>query len=606
MTATTQPRVTGHAVPIVIVAIVLLGAIPLSAAGENLSSHPPAIQETTAGGSELEAGALFDRNGSTDGSGAITTSFDTDAEGWQIKGDAQGGGSDPDYVESGGNPDGHICANDDVEGGIWYFSAPPKFLGDQVGAYDGQLQFDLKQSSTDQQFADDDIVLRNETRTIVYDFGNETTHPGTNWTSYSVTLEASNEGWTFASGGEVSSADFRAILANLTELSIRGEYVDGFDRGCLDNVAFSGSASSASFDVTLLETNSPVSVGETLTAEVSIENTGDQAGDRTVTLETGTTVRDTTAVALEARESTTVTLSWTTDQADAGLLNVTVATDNDAAATDVTVIDASEFDVTLLETNSPVTVGETLTVDATIQNTGDQAAVQEVVLSTHDRTVATTEVALDPGQSRTVTLSWATGDGDAGTNRANVSAGSVFDTTSVTIRENTAGISFDNQQVADVSTQAVVVGTASLPSTGFLVVYNASVSTDPDPDRIVGVSTMLAFGEHENVRITLNEKITRSQRLSVVAHNDTNRNSIFDGGMVDQAFTVNGMAVNDTASIRLRSLTEHSTPTSTARPTSTAGTSGPETTGESVPGFGTGITIVAIVSATLFARRKFD
>jgi PKD repeat protein len=171
-----------------------------------------------------------------------SSTFDTDDDGWRITGDAQGDGTAPDYFDTGGNPGGHICANDNVAGGTWYFSAPAKFLGDRTGAYGGTLAFDIKQSSTDDQFAQDDIVLRNGTRTIVYDFGNATAHPGTDWTAYSVPLDATDPGWTYDSGGDVSPAAFRTLLGNLTGLSIRGEYVSGSDTGCLDNVELSSTA----------------------------------------------------------------------------------------------------------------------------------------------------------------------------------------------------------------------------------------------------------------------------------------------------------------------------------------------------------------------------
>ncbi|MEF8784712.1 MAG: laminin B domain-containing protein [Haloarculaceae archaeon] len=494
-------------------------------------SSQPAVEGLAIGTSETGAAHVFNADGSGEnGSVAITSSFDADDDGWRVTGDAQGVGSTPEYLESGGNSGGHICANDDVEGGTWYFSAPAEFLGDRASAYSETLEFDIKQSSTNNQFAQDDIVLRNETRTIVYDFGDASAHPGTNWTSYSVPLDASNANWTFDSGGNVSSAAFRTLLSNLTDLSIRGEYVDGSDRGCLDTVRLSQSSSSTMFDVSL---------------------------------------------------------------------------------------DA---------TNSPVTEGETLTVDATIENTGSDSGTQEVALSIGDFETDSVQVSLDPGQRRTVSLSWTTSGGDAGTYRGSVRSAAASDSTFVAIQADRAGITFDNQQVADNSVQEVVVGSASVPSSGFLVVYNASVGTNPDPGSIVGVSGVFASGEHENVRITLDERIVGSQTLTVVAHNDTNRNNVFDGAGIDTPFTVNGVAVNDAASITIRSPTEPSTvtstptptptpvttptptatpsPTPTATPTPTEGTSRPETTGEGGPGFGVGATILALLSATLLARRN--
>ncbi|MEF8870053.1 MAG: laminin B domain-containing protein [Haloarculaceae archaeon] len=590
-------------------------------------SSQPAVEGLAIGTSETGAAHVFNADGSGEnGSVAITSSFDADDDGWRVTGDAQGVGSTPEYLESGGNSGGHICANDDVEGGTWYFSAPAEFLGDRASAYSETLEFDIKQSSTNNQFAQDDIVLRNETRTIVYDFGDASAHPGTNWTSYSVPLDASNANWTFDSGGNVSSAAFRTLLSNLTDLSIRGEYVDGSDRGCLDTVRLSQSSSSTMFDVSLDATNSPVTEGETLTVDATIENTGDQAGVQDVVLSSDNTVLDSTEVVLEAGQRRTVTLSWVTGDGDAANHNVTVATDTDATTRLVAVNEPAEFAVTLDATNSPVTEGETLTVDATIENTGSDSGTQEVALSIGDFETDSVQVSLDPGQRRTVSLSWTTSGGDAGTYRGSVRSAAASDSTFVAIQADRAGITFDNQQVADNSVQEVVVGSASVPSSGFLVVYNASVGTNPDPGSIVGVSGVFASGEHENVRITLDERIVGSQTLTVVAHNDTNRNNVFDGAGIDTPFTVNGVAVNDAASITIRSPTEPSTvtstptptptpvttptptatpsPTPTATPTPTEGTSRPETTGEGGPGFGVGATILALLSATLLARRN--
>lgn len=106
----------------------------------------------------------------------INSWFSSDTDGWTLAGDAAA----PEYVETGGNPGGHVCADDSVSGNTWYFDAPAKFLGDRSAAYGGDLQFDLKQSSTSSQFDNHDVVLRNGSRAVVYDFGNASTHPRTN------------------------------------------------------------------------------------------------------------------------------------------------------------------------------------------------------------------------------------------------------------------------------------------------------------------------------------------------------------------------------------------------------------------------------------------
>jgi hypothetical protein len=173
---------------------------------------------------------------------ATTTesTFDTDDDGWTVQGDAET--IEANYNASGGNPGGYIFAEDTVTGGTYYWNAPAKYLGNRSSSYEGTLSFDLRQSATSSQFDDDDIVLTSEERSLTYDFGNESTHPGTSWTSYSIDLRAS-AGWVNESGGNATESEMRAVLSNLTELLIRGEYRSGSDTGSLDNVVMTGAPS---------------------------------------------------------------------------------------------------------------------------------------------------------------------------------------------------------------------------------------------------------------------------------------------------------------------------------------------------------------------------
>jgi hypothetical protein len=323
--------------------------------------------------------------------GTINSWFGADADGWTIAGDA----ASPDYVETGGNPGGHICADDDVAGNTWYFAAPGKFLGDQSGAYGGALQFDSKQSTTSDQFSNHDVVLRNASATLVYDFGNASDHPRTNWTHYSVPLDASASGWTWASGEPVTATAFETLLANLTQLRIRGEYVSGSDRGCLDTVQLPGSA------------------GENGT---SSENT-------------------------------------------------------------------------------------------------DQPA---------------------------------------------------------------ASIAFANQSVsAEVDTQAVTLASVELDDGGYAVIYDAGGGNGTGPDTVIGATSYLSRGAHENVRITLDGTIPDARRLTARAHRDTDGDSMYEYGDeagLDGPYTHAGEPVSETAMIELLVETPVPTeptpaPTATPRPT---------------------------------------
>jgi hypothetical protein len=162
------------------------------------------------------------------------STFESGDEGWLILGDAEGGRGDPDYVGTGGNPGGHVSADDDAQGGVWYFQAPAKFHGNFSGAYGMTLTFDLRQSSLNDQFNREDVTLTGGGIKIVFDTAS---NPGTSWTSYTVPLDESGA-WTVGtlSGAAVTQADIQTVLSDLTDLTIRGEFVDGVDTGGLDNV----------------------------------------------------------------------------------------------------------------------------------------------------------------------------------------------------------------------------------------------------------------------------------------------------------------------------------------------------------------------------------
>ncbi len=168
----------------------------------------------------------------------IRSTFDAHDDDWQVAGDAEEGRQTPQYLTTGGNPGGHIAANDDVTGGTWYWAAPEKFLGNQGAAYQKRLSFDLKQSNLNEQFDEADVMLVGAGQTLVLDLAN---NPGTDWTSYSVMLSESAN-WKRGSleGEPATAADLRAVLGDLTQLWIRGEYVTGSDTGSLDNVIFGG------------------------------------------------------------------------------------------------------------------------------------------------------------------------------------------------------------------------------------------------------------------------------------------------------------------------------------------------------------------------------
>ncbi|HVZ35430.1 MAG TPA: laminin B domain-containing protein, partial [Polyangiaceae bacterium] len=149
-----------------------------------------------------------------------------------------------------GNPGGLITAKDDTTGGVFYFVAPAKYLGDASSTYGKTLTFDLKTTSVDSPFTAYGVMLSGGGVTVIalmpYD-----PSPAGQWKSYSFALDPSG-GWKIVSGPDIhaedsftsaaaaSESDLHKVLSGLSILRIRGEYNDGPDSGSLDNVKFGG------------------------------------------------------------------------------------------------------------------------------------------------------------------------------------------------------------------------------------------------------------------------------------------------------------------------------------------------------------------------------
>lgn len=163
----------------------------------------------------------------------ITSGFTDDPDGWTIVGDAEGGSNvEASYSPFEGLDDsGYIYAEDKVTGGVWYFNAPSKYLGDRTDYYGGALSFWLIQDSRMRnQFNSKDVIIRGNGNEMAYyheDF------PGLDWTSFTVPIEVAG-GWVNASGVALTQEEMEAILSDVTSIWVRGEFETGADTGGLD------------------------------------------------------------------------------------------------------------------------------------------------------------------------------------------------------------------------------------------------------------------------------------------------------------------------------------------------------------------------------------
>jgi CubicO group peptidase (beta-lactamase class C family)/PKD repeat protein len=226
-----------------------------------------------------------------------------------------------------------------------------------------------------------------------------------------------------------------------------------------------------SFAVNITDTNSTVTEGETLTVDVNVTNIGGTLDTQEVNLTDFDGVeQDSVNVTLGSGESnSSITLNWTTE-GDNGTGDVTVFSENDSDTQSVTVNERAFFDVNIAGTNSPVTEGDTLTVNVNVTNTGDETATQTLNLTDtgfNNVEQDTVDVTLNGGEfNNSITLDWSTSDGDRGTGDVTVFSENDSDTETVTVNESAffdVNITGTNSPVTEGDTLEV---TANVTNTG--------------------------------------------------------------------------------------------------------------------------------------------
>lgn len=160
----------------------------------------------------------------------VTSTFDTDADGWTH---APGGDTDSTvtYSHTGGNPGGAVVLSDAAEGNTDYFLAPSKYLGNDSSAYGGTLSFDLKDTLAYAGGANVIEITGNVGQTLTYDTG---AFAANTWDHATAVLTESS-GWMLG-GTAPTQSQFQAILGSVTSLEILGDFTAGNDTTTLDNV----------------------------------------------------------------------------------------------------------------------------------------------------------------------------------------------------------------------------------------------------------------------------------------------------------------------------------------------------------------------------------
>lgn len=113
-----------------------------------------------------------------------------------------------------------------------------------------------------------------------------------------------------------------------------------------------------------------------------------------------------------------------------------------------------------------------------------------------------------------------------------------------------ATVTFENQTS---NGSAVVVNETMLPEGGFVVIHladNVTADSYDDPQNVsvgpvIGNSTYLEAGTHENVTVGLNRTVNESQNLVAMPHQDTDDNQLYEFPEADDPYTVDMLPVVD-------------------------------------------------------------
>ncbi|WP_420862961.1 laminin B domain-containing protein [Algirhabdus cladophorae] len=190
------------------------------------------------GDNSLIGGAGFDRVTYTPTQGTVFSFFDRDVDGWVTQGAGDVG------LDPRGNSGSAMTGTDNASS-VWHFVAPEKFLGDQSDKSGGTFSFDLSH----------DLLSGITPLNVALIYGDGITLSlsidsfGAGWTTNAVSLTegsqwrvhdaGSSQVWTDTTTAFATQEQIDAVLANITDIHIRGDLSNGADVSRLDNVMLS-------------------------------------------------------------------------------------------------------------------------------------------------------------------------------------------------------------------------------------------------------------------------------------------------------------------------------------------------------------------------------
>lgn len=183
-------------------------------------------------------------------------------------------------------------------------------------------------------------------------------------------------------------------------------------------VGVADTTSDEPFEIEITEADETIREGDTLQVTATITNAGNTTDSQQIHLKNGDLeIVDSIAgppVTLAPGESETVTLSWEAANGDAGVQTFGVQSNTHTATHTVDVQSGAFYDVDIVETESPVTAGESMNAVINITNTGNVSGMTTLSIAIDQSLQNRTNVLVRPGETAQVTLGWNSTEADIG------------------------------------------------------------------------------------------------------------------------------------------------------------------------------------------------
>lgn len=123
-------------------------------------------------------------------------------------------------------------ANEIHDGNTYYWSLPPRFLGNQLRSYGGYLTFTIENEAWGTYIPDHDIIIRGNGLTLIWTRGNPRE------TRTEARMKETQWQYTDENGAHIASrADLMTVLSNLEAILIRATLKEGVSKAKLSDVA---------------------------------------------------------------------------------------------------------------------------------------------------------------------------------------------------------------------------------------------------------------------------------------------------------------------------------------------------------------------------------